>query len=264
MDVTSTAPLRTGAARAAAVDGSALAVNLSRLHGLASMVLDTSGKASDGVRLQAYKALHAMGVSGQLHGMSRSDAQLFHQATGASDVGQKATELQRSYVSAAKAGAQAGGAAVAIKAAVAHFDALPAGDQDLLFLTGINAVDRGGAKPFEDVQGWRDNMAAQHQMVGYMQASGAVGANGALDLKVAATKAGDPKFAAALDLSLDRNNHSASWTAKVTQLLGGGSPTDAVDLSDAAKMLVAGLPSSPSPYAPPAPYRQGSLVSTTA
>jgi hypothetical protein len=145
MDVTSTAPLQTGAARAAAVDGSALAANLSRLHGLASMVLDTSGKASDGVRLQAYKALHAMGVTGQLHGMSRSDAQLFHQATGASDIGQKATELQRSYISAATAGARAGGAAVAIKAAVAHFDALSAGHQDLLFQTGINAVDRGGA-----------------------------------------------------------------------------------------------------------------------
>ena len=178
MDVSSTAPLQAGAARAAAVDGSALAISVNRLHGLASMVLDTSGKASDGVRLQAYKALHAMGVSGQLHGMSQSDAKLFHQATGASDIGQTSAELQRSYLSAAKAGAQAGGAALAITAAVAHFDTLPAGDQNLLFQTGINAVDRTGAKPFEDVQAWRDNMAAQHQMASYMLQSGAVGANG--------------------------------------------------------------------------------------
>ena len=70
MDVSSTAPLQAGAARAA-VDGSALAINLDRLHGLASMVLDTSGKASDGVRLQAYKALHAMGV--RVASLRRSD-----------------------------------------------------------------------------------------------------------------------------------------------------------------------------------------------
>lgn len=263
MDVSSTAPLQAGAARAA-VDGSALAINLDRLHGLASMVLDTSGKASDGVRLQAYKALHAMGVTGQLHGMSQSDAKLFHQATGASDIGQTSAELQRSYLSAAKAGAQAGGAALAITAAVAHFDTLPAGDQNLLFQTGINAVDRTGAKPFEDVQAWRDNMAAQHQMVSYMQQSGAVGANGGLDRNAAAIKTGDPKFAAALDLSLDRNNTSADWTAKVTQLLGGRAPADKVELSDAAKAIVANLPSSPSSYAPSEPYRQGSVVSTSA
>ena len=112
-----------------------------------------------------------------------------------------------------------------------RFDNLSSSDQDLLFQTTINVAGRTGAKPYADASAWRANVDAQAKVVGFMKDAGVVGA---LDQKAAQAKAAsDPKFAAALRLSLRSDNNSPEWTGAVTQLFGRESPQDRVQLSDA-------------------------------
>ncbi|WP_293901975.1 hypothetical protein, partial [Phenylobacterium sp.] len=143
---------------------------------------------------------------------------------------------------------------------------LSAADQNLLFRATLGAADRTGAAPFADVQAWRDNTAAQLKMVNYMQDAGVVGANGMLDHAAAVRKSGDAQFAAALKLSLRRDNNSTGWTQSVLQLFGGDRAKDRVDLSPEARKLVSGAaPAAAAPASPAAtPYRAGSLISTSA
>jgi hypothetical protein len=249
------APIRPiSAAAAAARAAPDFADKISRFQSRANTVLDTSGKISEGERLQAYQDVFRMAVSGDLLGMSDDDRALYDAATTKSDIGQRAFKLQESYTSAVNAAAQKGGAAAAIKAGLANFDDLSTSDQQILFKAGINAPDRSGSSPYASVQGWRDNMNAQLQMVSYMRP------DGVFDPNIATKKAQDPKFASALTLANDRNNNSASWTERVLKLFGGDAPKDRIDLSDAAKAAVgARADASVGPSA--APYKEGSIAS---
>ena len=140
-------------------------------------------------------------------------------------------------------------------------------DQNILFATSINAPDRLGARPYADIGAWRDNADAQAKIVDYMQARGVVGANGQLDHRAAAARPDDAKLAAALKLSQRRDNTSADWTRSVQQLFGGDRAPDRLDLSPAARQLLA-TATATATAAPAAPkaqtYKTGSLVSTSA
>ena len=164
---------------------------------------------------------------------------------------------------AARAG---GGADAALQAAVANVDSLSTADRDLLFQTSLNVPDRNGVAPFASVQAWRENSAAQARMVGVMKDAGVIGANGVLDQKAAQAKAAaDPKFAAALQVSLRRDNTSPEWTQAVSQLFGADRAPDQVELSAEARSVMAQTPAArTAPAAQPTAYRQGSIVSITA
>lgn len=245
-----------------------LDTRLARFDELSATVLDASGKSTEDQQLTAYQALHALSVTGQLIGIEDDRRKVFDQATFDSDVGRRSQQLSKRYIQSVNAAGQSDGAVGALKAALSNFDSLSSSDQNVLFATTLNAADRTGAKPYADAQAWRDNTSAQLKMVDYMQSAGVVGANGRLDHKAAASKAGDAKFASALRLSLRRDNNSADWTASVQQLFGADRAADRVDLSPAAQQLVAqpAAAAVPSSSAAPAavPYRAGTLVSRTA
>lgn len=244
------------------------AERMSRFDTLSSTVLDTSGQYSEDQRVQAYQTLQSMSVTGKLIGLDDDRRKTLDQATFSSDIGQRSQDLQRSFIQAVNTAGQSGGAAGALKASLAAFDGLSTSDQNILFSTGLNAMDRTGAKPYGDAQGWRDNTDAQLKVVSYMRDAGVIGANGALDQRAASTKAAsDPQFAAALKLSLRRDNNSASWTQSVLKLFGASRTQDRVELSPEAQKAMSAYPTSVAASTIPAPqpaYRQGSIVSVSA
>jgi hypothetical protein len=246
-----------------------LATRIARFDELSATVLDASGKSTEDQQLAAYQALHTLSVTGQLIGIEEDRRKVLDQATFESDIGKRSQQLSKGYIQSMNAALEAGGgAAGALKAALSTFDNLSSSDQNVLFATTLNAADRTGAAPHADAQAWRENTSAQLKVVDYMKSAGVVGANGQLDHKAAAAKAGDAKFASALRLSLRRDNNSADWTRSVLQLFGADRAADRVDLSPAAKQLVAQSPpaaSTPTATAPTdAPYRAGTLISRTA
>lgn len=269
MDVTSsnTAAYSAALASARTSAGSAppaYATRMARFDDLSATVLD--GKASDDQRTQAYQTLQAMSAGGQLIGIDDDRRKVLDQATFDSDIGQRAQALGKSFVQTLNAATQSGGPQAALQAVAGGYDKLSSSDKDLLFQTTINVADRTGAKPYADAAAWRSNVDAQAKVVGFMKDAGVVGANGVLDQKAAQAKAvDDPKFAAALRLSLRRDNNSPDWTQSVMQLFGGAAPKDTVQLSDAARKFMSATPSPTTADAPPATaYRQGSIASITA
>ena len=271
MDVTSSnsaaySPALVSARAAAAPATPDYATRMSRVDELSATVLDTSGKTGDDQRVQAYQTLQAMSAGGQLVGIDDDRRKVLDQATFDSDIGQRAQALGKSFVQTLNAATQSGGPQAALQAVASRFDSLSSGDRDLLFQTTINVPDRTGAKPYADAAAWRSNVDAQAKVVGFMKDAGVVGANGVLDQKAAQAKAvADPKFAQALRLSLRRDNNSPDWTQSVMQLLGGSTPQDKVQLSDAARKFMSATPGTAAPATPtPTAYRQGSIASITA
>ncbi|MBU1374743.1 MAG: hypothetical protein KKE02_07030 [Alphaproteobacteria bacterium] len=255
-----------GARAAAGATPPDYATRMVRFDDLSATVLDTSGKAGDDQRIQAYQTLQAMSAGGQLIGIDDDRRKVLDQATFDSDIGQRAQALGRSFVQTLNAATQSGGPQAALQAVAGGFDNLSSADQNLLFQTTINVADRTGARPYTDAAAWRSNLDAQAKVVGFMKDAGVVGANGALDQKAAQAKAvADPQFAAALRLSLRRDNNSADWTQSVMQLFGAAAPKDTVQLSDAARKFLSTAPTPATPAAPAAAaYRQGSIASITA
>jgi len=239
------------------------ATRLARFDDLSATVLDASGKVGDAQRAQAYQALQTMSAGGQLAGLDADRRKVLDRATFESDIGQRAQALGKSFVQTLNAASRGGGPQAALQAAAESFDKLSSSDQDLLFQTTINVGGRSGVKPYADAAAWRSNIDAQAKVVGFMTDAGVVGANGALDQKAAQTKAAtDPKFAAALRLSLRGDNNSPDWTQSVMQLLGAAAPQDSVQLSEAARQFIGAMNSEAAPAsAPAAPYRQGSIAS---
>lgn len=242
------------------------ATRMARFDDVSATVLDTSGKASDDERAEAYQTLQSMSAGGQLIGLDDDRRKVLDRATFDSDIGQRAQALGKSFVQTLNAATQSGGPQAALQAVASGFDNLSSSDQNLLFKTTINVADRTGAKPYADAAAWRSNIDAQAKVVGFMKDAGVVGANGALDQKAAQAKAAaDPQFAAALRLSLRRDNNSPDWTQAVMQLFGGAAPKDTVQLSDAARKFLS-TTAGPAPSATPSgpAYRQGSIASITA
>jgi len=271
MDVTSSniaayAAAPTSVRASARLEAPDLTTRIARFDDLSSTVLDTSGKASEEQRVQAYQTLQAMSAGGQLIGIDDDRRKVLDNATFDSDIGQRAQALGRSFVQTLNAATQTGGPQAALQAVAGRFDSLSSSDQNLLFQTTINVADRLGARPYADAAAWRSNIDAQAKVVGFMKDAGVVGPNGVLDQKAAQAKAvDDPKFAAALRLSLRRDNSSADWTQSVMQLFGSAAPRDTVQLSDAARNFL-GATAGPTPpatsaVAPVAEYRQGSIAS---
>jgi hypothetical protein len=134
------------------------------LHGLASVILDASGKASDGDKLAAYNTSFRQAVTGQFRNLGPDDRRLLNQI-GVSDTAQAVQGARATYESRMMAAIQQAGARGAPHgqalgaAALAHFDALPDHEQNLLF-SSLNAPDRTGATPFTGVSDWRGQMAA--------------------------------------------------------------------------------------------------------
>jgi hypothetical protein len=264
---TSAYPTPVTSVRAASgVSSADYATRMAEFDTLSATVNDTSGRTGDAQRIEAYQALQAMSSGGQLAGIDPERRKVLDQATFDSDIGQRAQSLGRDFVKTLNTAKQAGGPQAALQAVADRFDSLSSGDRDLLFQTTINVADRTGAKPYADPAAWRANIDAQAKVVGFMKDAGVVGANGALDQKAAQAKAAsDPKFAAALRLSLRSDNNSPEWTGAVSQLFGRAAPQDKVQLSDAAQAALAATPSAPAASAPPAtPYRQGSIASISA
>lgn len=252
-------------AAVAAVSGPPdFAARVGRFDTLSAAASDTSAGLEQ--RLSAWADLQAMSVSGGMVGLDAQRRQQLDQITYDSDIGQRAQTLSRGYVQTVNAAGQSGGPAAALRAATAQVDSLSAPDKAILFAATLNAADRSGARPYADLQAWRDNTDAQLRMVDYMQQSGVVGADGRLDYRAAAARAvSDPQFAQALRLSQRRDNTSVDWTSSVQGLLGGGARSpDRLDLSPEARARLDAAPP-PAPAAPQAaPYRAGSLVSRTA
>lgn len=244
-----------------AVGGGAYAERMARFDALSSTVLD--GSAAEDQRVQAYQSLQSMSASGQLIGIEDDRRQALDQATFDSEIGQRAQQLSKGYIQSVNAAGQSGGASAALKAALSSFDGLSNSDQNILFATTLNAPDRLGSRPYADAQAWRDNTDAQSKIVDHMQASGVVGPNGQLDYRAAA-KSDDAKLAAALKLSQRRDNNSPDWTRSVQQLFGASRAPDRVDLSPAAQSFVDQSPPAQTSPASAAPYKAGSLISTSA
>jgi hypothetical protein len=268
MDVTTSNSFVDPVARAAAPLGAAqarpdYAARTARFDELAGAVLDTSGRFTETQRVEAYQTLQTLSATGQLIGVEDDRRKVLDQVTFESDISRRAERLSASFIQSVNVAAQSGGAGGALEAAAAAFGALSPSDQTILFATTLNAADRTGARPFADIQAWRDNTSAQLKMVDYLKTAGVVGVDGRLDHRAAAARSDDVKLAAALKLSLRRDNNSADWTQSVLRLFGGERRPDRIDLSPAAQKALdaaPGLRSRPEP----APYRAGELVSRRA
>jgi len=167
MYIASAAPAALSASQPTASDaGNALAT----LQGLASVILDTSGSASDADKLDAYSNSTQLSATGQYRGVGQDGARLLNQIAGSATAQQ--VETQRARYSAAmmeaiqKAGlsgvprSQALGAA-----ALQHFDGLSRTDQKALF-SSLNAPGRTGVTPFAGIDEWRGQMATMGRVSG--------------------------------------------------------------------------------------------------
>ena len=142
----------------------ASATPLSTLGGLASVILDGTGKYSGSDKLHAYNTSFRLSVTGQYRDVGPDGANLLNQIAG-SGTAQQVESHRASYADAMMAAIQKAGASGVSRsaalgaAALKHFDSLPDPDQQALF-SSINAPDRTGATPFADLVDWRDQMSA--------------------------------------------------------------------------------------------------------
>jgi hypothetical protein len=134
------------------------------LRGLATVVLDATGKASDGDKLSAYNRSNQLAVTGRFANLGPDDRRLLNQV-GNSDTAQAVRSARAAYetkmmgaIQQARASGGSHGQALGA-AALSHFDSLSSHDQNLLF-SSLNAPDRTGATPFAGIADWRSQMAA--------------------------------------------------------------------------------------------------------
>lgn len=136
-----------------------------------------------------------------------------------------------------------------------YFDKLGGSDQDALFRGNINAADMTGATKYAHVNSWRTSMLAGIKLDQFVESASTKG-----DPYVQAKN--DPKLAAALKLS-EAKDQSTTWAQQIADLLGGRDRIqDKVDLSDAAKRVVAATSSTSSSAKAPV-YEAGSVASKT-
>ena len=134
------------------------------LRGMASVVLDMTGRASDADKLSAYNSSFKQAVTGQFAKLGPDDRRLLNQV-GNSDTAQAVRTARATYegkmmgaIQQARASGAPHGQALGT-AALNHFDSLPGHEQNLLF-SSLNAPDRTGATPFASVSDWRGQMGA--------------------------------------------------------------------------------------------------------
>jgi hypothetical protein len=165
MEISSAAPSILAPVQAVSPNQNATASTslLATLQGLASTVLDASGKVSDADKLDAYTGAQRLSITGQYAGVGQAGAALLNQIANSSTA--QNVETQRSGYAHAMMGAvqQASAAGVphaqALGAAsLQHFDGLSGTDQKALFAS-INAPNRAGVTPFAGLGDWRGQMA---------------------------------------------------------------------------------------------------------
>ncbi len=164
MDIRATLPPALAGVASAPGASTADSGQAATLQGLASVVLDATGKASDADKLTAYNASRQMAVTGQFANLGADDRRLLNQI-GNSDTAQAVKGARADYeakllgaMDQARTRGGSHGQALGA-AALSHFDSLPGHDQNLLF-SSLNAPDRTGATPFANVADWRGQMAA--------------------------------------------------------------------------------------------------------
>jgi len=164
MDIRATSPATLAGVAAAPTAAAADAGQAATLQGLAAVVLDTTGKASDADKLAAYNASYRLAVTGQFSNIGTDDRRLLNQV-GNSDIAQAVKGARAAYEAkmlgamdqAGRSSAPHGQALGA--AALRHFDSLPDHQQNLLF-SSLNAPSRTGETPFAGIADWRGQMAA--------------------------------------------------------------------------------------------------------
>jgi hypothetical protein len=226
--------------------------NQDRFDELIGKVNNSSGSYSESEQMDAWTALHDMAVSGGLVGMGAENSKLYNES-GNSAISQKIKQAGQSYTLAMMAGQQTGGASGARQAALDFFDKQSASTQDILFRGHINASDMSGAKPFADVNSWRDAMLAGIKLDQFIEKSSVGGHQNE-------RAAADSKLAAALKLS-EAKTQDASWMQQIADLFGQRDPIqDKVNLSDEAKRAV-GSQASSGPTIGAQSYVSGSIAS---
>lgn len=226
--------------------------NQDRFNELIGKVNNSSGSVSESEQMDAWSALHDMAVTGELVGMGEENRKLYND-TGKSAIFQKIKQIGQSYTLAMIAGQQSGGASGARQAALDFFDKQSAANQDILFRGRINASDMSGAKPFADVNSWRNSMLAGIKLDQFIEKSSA---GGNQNEKAAANS----RLASALKLS-EAKTQDASWTQQIADLLGQRDPIeDKVDLSAEAKRAV-GVSASLNQSTNAQSYETGSIAS---
>lgn len=226
--------------------------NQDRFNELIGKVNNSSASYSESEQMDAWTALHDMAVSGGLVGMGTENNKLYNES-GSSAISQKIKQIDHSYTLAMIAGQQSGGASGAKQAGLDFFDKQSTSNQDILFRGRINGSDMSGAKPFADVNSWRNSMLAGIKLDQFIEKSSA---GGNQNEKAAANS----KLAAALQLS-EAKTRDASWMQRIADLLGQRDPIeDKVDLSDEAKRAVGSL-TTPSQATIAQSYASGSIAS---
>jgi hypothetical protein len=176
---------------------------LATLQGLASTVLDISGKVSDADKLNAYTSAQRLSITGKYAGVGQAGAALLNQIAN-SPTAQKVETQRAGYANvvmgaiqrASTAGvphAQALGAA-----SLQHFDGLSGTDQKALFAS-INAPNRAGVTPFAGLDDWRGQMAVMGKVsapVDRIELSGAARALVGASAPTAPTTPVQPAYAA--------------------------------------------------------------------
>lgn len=166
MEISSAAPSRLAPVQAVSPSQTASGSTslLATLQGLASTVLDTSGKVSDADKLDAYTSAQRLSSTGQYNGVGQAGGTLLNQIAN-SPTAQK-VETQRTAYADAMVGAIQRARAAGVPhaqalgaASLQHFDGLSGTDQKALFAS-INAPNRAGVTPFAGVDDWRGQMAA--------------------------------------------------------------------------------------------------------
>src|SRR5512140_48443 len=138
MDIRASLPPALAGVASAPGASTADAGQAATLRGLASVVLDGAGKASDADKLTAYNASRRMAVTGQFTSLGPDDRRLLNQV-GNSDTAQAVQSARATYetrmmgaIQQARASGAPHGRALGA-AALSHFDSLPGHDQNLLF-----------------------------------------------------------------------------------------------------------------------------------
>ena len=136
---------------------------LATLQGLASVVLDTSGKVSDADKLDAYTSSQRLSLTGQYAGVGPAGAALLNQIAN-SPTAQNVESQRANYAHAMMGAIQQASAAGVSRAqalgaaSLQHFDGLSGADQKALFAS-LNAPNRAGVTPFAGLDDWRGQMA---------------------------------------------------------------------------------------------------------
>lgn len=164
MDIRASLPPALAGAASASIAPAAGGDQAAALHGLASAVLDATGRASDANKLSAFNRSNQLAITGKFANLGPDDRRLLNQV-GNSDTAQAVRAARATYetkmmgaIQQARASGAPHGQALGA-AALRHFDSLSSHDQNLLF-SSLNAPDRAGATAFASVSDWRGQMAA--------------------------------------------------------------------------------------------------------